>query len=158
MYLTKRHLSRRTVLRGMGASVFLPLLDSMIPARTALAETAARPLSRLACIEMVHGAAGSTMDGTNKHYWSPAAEGSNFEITETLSPLKNYRDYMTIVTGTDLRPAMAATPEEEGADHMRSSAAFLTAAHPKMTEGADIFNGTSIDQLYAKQFGQDTPL
>jgi len=142
----------------MGASVFLPLLDSMIPARTALAETAARPLSRLACIEMVHGAAGSTMDGTNKHYWSPAAEGSNFEITETLSPLKNYRDYMTIVTGTDLRPAMAATPEEEGADHMRSSAAFLTAAHPKMTEGADIFNGTSIDQLYAKQFGQDTPL
>jgi hypothetical protein len=138
--------------------VFLPLLDSMIPARTALASTAARPISRLTCIEMVHGAAGSTMDGTNKHYWSPAGEGSNFEITETLSSLKDYRDYMTIVTGTDLRPAMASTPEEEGADHMRSSAAFLTAAHPKMTEGADIFNGTSIDQLYAKRFGQDTPL
>ncbi|MBB5056859.1 hypothetical protein HDF16_001544 [Granulicella aggregans] len=158
MYLTKRHLSRRTMLRSMGATVCLPLLDAMVPARTALADTAARPTSRLTCIEMVHGAAGSTMDGTNKHYWSPAGEGSNFEMSDTLSPLANYRDYMTIVTGTDLRPAMASTPEEEGADHMRSSAAYLTAAHPKMTEGADIYNGTSIDQLYAKRFGQDTPL
>ena len=158
MFLTQRHLSRRTALRGMGASIFLPLLDSMIPASTALAQTAANPVSRLTCIEMVHGAAGSTLDGTNKHYWSPAAEGRNFEITETLSSLKRHQDYMTVITGTDLRPAMAATPEEEGADHMRSSAAFLTAAHPKMTEGADIYNGTSIDQLYAKKFGQDTPL
>jgi hypothetical protein len=146
------------MLRSMGATVCLPLLDAMIPARTALADTAARPTSRLTCIEMVHGSAGSTMDGTNKHYWSPAGEGSNFEMSDTLSPLANYRDYMTIVTGTDLRPAMASTPEEEGADHMRSSAAYLTAAHPKMTEGADIYNGTSIDQLYAKRFGQDTPL
>lgn len=158
MYLTKRHLSRRTMLRSMGATVCLPLLDAMVPARTALADTAARPMSRLTCIEMVHGAAGSTMDGTNKHYWSPAGEGSNFEMSDTLSPLANFRDYMTIVSGTDLRPAMASTPEEEGADHMRSSAAYLTAAHPKMTEGADIYNGTSIDQLYAKRFGQDTPL
>jgi hypothetical protein len=142
----------------MGATVCLPLLDAMVPARTALADTAARPMSRLTCIEMVHGAAGSTMDGTNKHYWSPAGEGSNFEMSDTLSPLANFRDYMTIVSGTDLRPAMASTPEEEGADHMRSSAAYLTAAHPKMTEGADIYNGTSIDQLYAKRFGQDTPL
>ncbi len=146
------------MLRSMGATVCLPLLDAMVPARTALADTAARPMSRLTCIEMVHGAAGSTMDGTNKHYWSPAGEGSSFEMSDTLSPLANYRDYMTIVSGTDLRPAMASTPEEEGADHMRSSAAYLTAAHPKMTEGADIYNGTSIDQLYAKRFGQDTPL
>ena len=158
MYLTKRHLSRRTMLRSMGATVCLPLLDAMIPARTALADTAARPTSRLTCIEMVHGAAGSTMEGTSKHYWSPAGEGSDFEMSDTLSPLAKYRDYMTIVSGTDLRPAMASTPEEEGADHMRSSAAYLTAAHPKMTEGADIYNGTSIDQLYAKRFGQDTPL
>jgi hypothetical protein len=142
----------------MGASVFLPLLDSMVPARTALADTAARPLSRLACIEIVHGAAGSTMDGSNKHYWSPTAEGSNFEMTETLASFKNHRDYMTIVTGTDLHGAMAATPAEEGGDHMRSSAAYLTAAHPKMTEGADIFDGISVDQLYAQRFGQDTPL
>jgi len=158
MFVTRRHLSRRAMLRGMGATVFLPLLDAMVPAATALAETAAKPRARLTCIEMVHGAAGSTMDGTSKHYWSPAGEGSNFEMTETLMPLKSYRDYMTVITGTDLRPAMAATPEEEGADHMRSSAAYLTAAHPKMTEGADIYNGISIDQLYAQKFGQDTPL
>jgi hypothetical protein len=142
----------------MGASVFLPLLDSMVPARTALADTAARPLSRLACIEIVHGAAGSTTDGSNKHYWSPTAEGSNFEMTETLAPFKDLRDYMTIVTGTELRPAEAATASEEGGDHLRTAATYLTAAHPKRTEGSDIFDGTSIDQLYAQRFGQDTPL
>ncbi len=158
MFNTKRHLSRRTVLHGMGATVFLPLLDSMIPANTALAETAAHPKSRLACIEMVHGAAGSTMDGTDKHYWSPAKEGADFEFTDTLAPLKDFRDYLTIVTGTDLHGAMAWDAAEEGADHMRSSAVYLTAAHPKMTEGADIHNGTSIDQFYAEKFGQDTPL
>jgi hypothetical protein len=107
---------------------------------------------------MVHGSAGSTMDGSNKHYWSPLTEGANFEFTDTLSPLQDFRDYMTVISGTDLKPAMASRPEEEGADHMRSSAAYLTAAHPKMTEGADILNGTSIDQLYAQRFGQDTPL
>jgi Protein of unknown function (DUF1552) len=158
MFNAKRHLSRRKVLRGMGASVFLPLLDAMIPASTAMAETAARPKSRLACVEIVHGAAGSTMDGTNKHYWSPATQGANFEFTETLAPLKDFRDYTTIVTGTDLHGAMAWDAAEEGADHMRSSAAYLTAAHPKMTEGADIYNGVSVDQYYAQKFGQDTPL
>jgi hypothetical protein len=158
MFNTKRHLSRRTVLHGLGATVALPLLDAMVPANTALAQTAAKPKPRLSCIEIVHGAAGSTMDGTDKHYWSPATEGSGFEITDTLSPLKDFRDHMTVVTGTDLHGAMAWDAAEEGADHMRSSAAFLTAAHPKMTEGADIFNGTSIDQLYAQKFGQDTPL
>jgi Protein of unknown function (DUF1552) len=158
MFNTKKHLSRRTVLRGMGASVFLPLLDSMVPASTALAETVARPKPRLACIEIVHGAAGSTMDGTNKHYWSPATEGANFEFTDTLKPLEDFRDYLTVITGTDLHGAMAWDAAEEGADHMRSSAAYLTAAHPKMTEGADIYNGTSIDQYYTQRFGQDTPL
>jgi hypothetical protein len=158
MFITKKHLSRRTLLRGMGSTLALPLLDAMIPASTALAQTAARPRSRLACIEMVHGSAGSTNFGTRKNIWSPAAEGRDWEFTDTLSPLKDFRDYMTIVTGTDLRGAMAWNHEEEGADHMRSSAAYLTAAHPKMTEGADIFNGISIDQLYAQRFGQDTPL
>src|SRR5580704_12771848 len=158
MFNTRRHLSRRAILRGMGSTVFLPLLDAMVPASTALAATAARPKSRLACIEIVHGSAGSTLDGTSKHYWSPAQEGSNFEMSETLSPLKDFRDYMTVITGTDLKGAMSGSAEEEGADHMRSSAAYLTAAHPKMTEGADIYNGISIDQIYAKQFGQDTPI
>lgn len=158
MFITRKHISRRTVLRGMGASLALPLLDSMVPAQTPLAKTAATPKSRLACIEMVHGAAGSTGEGSNKHYWSPSKVGTDFEFTQTLEPLEKYRDYLTIVSDTDLRPATAWSAAEEGADHFRSSAVYLTAAHPKMTEGSDYYVGTSIDQLYAQQFGQDTPL
>jgi hypothetical protein len=158
MFLTKKHMSRRTVLRGMGATIALPLLDSMIPVRTALANTAAAPVSRLACIEMVHGAAGSSADGIVKHYWSPTTEGRDFAFTPTLSPLEPFRDYITIVSDTDLNNARALSLAEEGADHTRSSSTFLTAAHPKQTEGSDISAGISIDQLFAKKFGQDTPL
>ncbi|HXA67597.1 MAG TPA: DUF1552 domain-containing protein [Bryobacteraceae bacterium] len=158
MYLTRKHLSRRTVLRGVGASLALPLLDSMVPAQTPLAKTAATPRSRLCCIEMVHGSAGSTVDGSNKHYWSPEKEGADFEFTQTLEPLASFRDYITVISDTDLRPAGAFADAEEGGDHFRSSSVFLTAAHPKLTMGADILCGTSVDQLYAQQFGQDTPL
>jgi Protein of unknown function (DUF1552) len=158
MFLTKKHLSRRSVLRGMGVTMALPLLDSMVPAQTPLSKTAATAPTRLACIEMVHGSAGSTGEGTNKHYWSPEKVGRDFEISQTLEPLAPYRDYLTIVSDTDLHPATAWAAAEEGADHFRSSAVYLTAAHPKMTEGSDYYVGTSIDQLYAQKFGQDTPL
>jgi hypothetical protein len=156
--ISKKHLSRRTVLRGLGVTLGLPLLDSMIPAQTPLRQTAAIPRTRLACIEMVHGAAGSTGEGTNKHYWAPAKEGSDFEWSQSLEPLEKFRDYVTIVSDTDLHPATAWAAAEEGADHFRSSSVYLTAAHPKMTEGSDYFAGTSLDQLYAQKFGQDTPL
>jgi hypothetical protein len=158
MFITKKHLSRRTVLRGIGVSLALPLLDSMVPAQTPVAKTAAAPKTRLACIEMVHGAAGSTADGTEKHYWSPAEEGRDFKFSQTLEPLEPLREYITVISDTDLHPATAWSAAEEGADHFRSSAVYLTAAHPKMTEGSDYFAGTSIDQLYAQRFGQDTPL
>jgi len=158
MFITKKHLSRRTVLRGMGVTIGLPFLDAMAPAQTPLRKTAAVPKSRFCAIEMVHGAAGSTVDGQSKHYWSPDTEGANFEITPTLASLEPYRDYLTIVSNTDLNNARAFTAKEEGADHTRSSAVFLTAAHPKMTEGADILCGPSIDQIYAQKFGQETPL
>jgi hypothetical protein len=158
MFITKKHLSRRTVLRGMGASLALPLLDSMVPAQTPVAQTAAAGRTRLACIEMVHGAAGSTGEGSNKHYWAPSKEGADFEWSQSLEPLAPFRDYITIVSDTDLHPATAWAAAEEGADHFRSSSVYLTAAHPKMTEGSDYYVGTSIDQLYAQKFGQDTPL
>jgi len=157
-FITKKHISRREVLRGMGVALSLPLLDSMVPAQTPLAKTAASPQTRLACIEMVHGAAGSTGEGTAKHYWSPEKEGADFEFSQTLEPLAPYRDYITIVSNTDLRPAEAWAAAEEGADHFRSSACYLTAAHPKMTEGSDYYVGASIDQIFAQQLGQDTPL
>jgi hypothetical protein len=158
MYVTKKHLSRRTLLRGLGVSLALPLLDSMVPAQTPLRKTAAVPRTRFAAIEMVHGAAGSTIDGAEKHYWSPEKTGSDFEISPTLRSLEPYRDYLTIVSDTDLNNAAALAANEEGADHTRSSAVFLTAAHPKMTEGSDIFLGASIDQIYARKAGQETPL
>ncbi|HUI54116.1 MAG TPA: DUF1552 domain-containing protein [Bryobacteraceae bacterium] len=157
-FVTKKHISRRTVLRGVGAALSLPLLDSMVPAQTPLRKTAAAPPTRLTCIEMVHGAAGSTGEGSNKHYWSPEKVGCDFEFTQTLAPLEPYRDYITIISDTDLHPATAYSAAEEGADHFRSSAVYLTAAHPKMTEGSDYFVGPSIDQVYAQKFGQDTPL
>src|SRR5580698_10316654 len=115
MFLTKKHLSRRSVLRGMGVTMALPLLDSMVPAQTPLHKTAAAPPTRLACIEMVHGSAGSTGEGTNKHYWSPEKTGSDFEFSQSLEPLAPFRDYITIVSDTDLHPATAWSAAEEGA-------------------------------------------
>lgn len=157
-FITKKHISRREVLRGMGVALALPLLDAMVPAQTPLRKTAAAARTRLCCIEMVHGAAGSTGQGTSRHYWAPEQTGRDFEFSQSLEPLAPYRDYITVVSHTDLHPATAYSPAEEGADHFRSSAVYLTAAHPKMTLGSDYYAGTSMDQLYAQQFGQDTPL
>ena len=157
-FITRKHLSRRSIIRGMGAALSLPLLDAMVPAQTPQAKTAAAVKPRLCTIEMVHGAAGSTGEGTEKHYWAPAKTGSDFEFSQTLEPVAPYRDYITIVSNTDLHPATAWAAAEEGADHFRSSAVYLTAAHPKMTEGSDYHVGISLDQLYAQQLCQDTPL
>jgi len=158
MYLTKKHVSRRTVLRGMGATVAIPLLDAMLPAAAARAAMQTDP-TRLVCIEMVHGAAGSSDYGAAQNLWSPAAVGSDFDLSPgALSPLEPFRDYLTIVSNTDVSQAEAFIPKEIGGDHFRSSAVFLTQSHPRQTEGSDIHAGTSMDQLYARRFGQDTPI
>jgi len=159
MYITKKHLSRRTVLRGMGVSMTLPLLDAMVPARTLWAQTAQSSPTRLAAIEMVHGSAGATKVGLAKNLWSPAEAGSNFDLTpSSLLPLESVREHVTIISNTDVRNAEAFTAPETGGDHFRSSATFLTQEHPKQTEGSDIHVGTSMDQLYAQRFGQETPI
>jgi Protein of unknown function (DUF1552) len=139
----------------MGAAVGLPFLDAMVPAQTPLRKTAAQPRSRLACIEMVHGAAGSTPEGADRHYWSPERDGANFDFSYSLKPLEPWREYITIISGTDARQAEAQAPTEGGADHFRSSAVYLTGAHAKQTAGADIANGISIDQMYAQKAGQN---
>jgi hypothetical protein len=158
MFITKKHLSRRTVLKGMGATVALPFLESMLPAMTPTA-VAASNRTRLVCIENVHGAAGSTKFGVEKNLWAPAAEGREFDLSKgNLLPLEPQKDHLTIVSNMDMHGAEAWELPELGGDHFRSSAVFLTAAHPKQTQGSDIFSGTSLDQLYAQKFGQDTPL
>jgi hypothetical protein len=145
-FLTKKHLPRRTMLRGLGASIALPLLDSMLPAQTPLAKTAARPRSRLSCIYVPHGA---TMDK-----WTPAQPGSAFEFTEILNPLEKFRDKICVVSNLGHANA-AGVGSDAGADHARSAAVYLSGAHP---EKDSIKVGATIDQIAAAHIGQDTPL
>ena len=159
-FITGKHISRRTMLRGMGASLGLPLLDAMIPARRLWASTsAATPGTRLVCIEQVHGAAGCNDLGASLNLWSPKATGRDFDLSPTsLRSLEPFRDYLTIVSDTDSRMADAFSAPEIGGDHFRTSAVFLTQSHPKQTEGSDVHVGTSMDQLYVQRLGQDTPI
>jgi hypothetical protein len=149
MFITKKHIPRRTFLRGMGVTLALPLLDAMLPAQTPLARTAASPKTRVGFIFIPHGASMS--------YWTPASEGANFQLTPILSPLEPYRDRLTIVSGTAHRMA-DAQPGEKGGDHATPAAVFLSGSHPRRTTGQDVRLGTTVDQVLAKQIGQDTPL
>src|SRR5947208_6340194 len=161
-FIAGKHIPRRTMLRGLGATVALPFLDAMVPARglwTKTASAASLDRTRLVCIEMVHGAAGSNDWGASQRLWSPSETGHSFDLTPSaLNPLEPYRKYLTIVSDTDVRAAEAVTPPEIGGDHFRSSAVFLTQTHPKQTESSDVRAGVSLDQIYAKRFGQDTPI
>jgi hypothetical protein len=130
----------------MGVSVALPLLDSMVPAQTPLARTAATSKSRLSCIYVPHGA---TM-----YKWTPEKEGSGFEFTETLMPLEKFRDRINVVSNT-AHPAASGVGSDAGADHARSAAVYLSGAHPAKDA---ISVGTTIDQIVAAKIGQDTPL
>jgi hypothetical protein len=145
-FITKKYLSRRTLLRGVGVSIGLPLLDSMVPAQTPLSKTAAASKSRLSCIYVPHGA---TMDK-----WTPAAEGTGFSFTEILTPLEKFRDRVSIVSNL-AHPAAGGVGSDAGADHARSAAVFLSGVHP---EKDSIRVGTTIDQIAAQHIGQDTPL
>ncbi|HLA89779.1 MAG TPA: DUF1552 domain-containing protein [Gemmatimonadaceae bacterium] len=158
-FLTGKSLPRRTFVRGMGATVALPFLDAMVPAGLNSWRYAGSDRTRLVAIEMVHGAAGCNELGAKLNLWSPAAEGRKFDLSPTaLNSLEPYRDYLTIISNTDARQAEPTAPKEIGGDHFRSSAVFLTHAHPRQTEGSDVRVGASLDQLYAKRFGQETPI
>jgi hypothetical protein len=149
-FITKKHLSRRTFLRGAGVTMALPFLESMVPAQTPLSKTAANPKSRLACIYIPHGA---TMD-----HWTPATEGTGFEFAEILKPLEPFRDYVNVVSGLCHPQAGPTDGEDSGGalDHNRAVAVFLTGSHPK--KGAQSYVGVSVDQVIAEKLGQDTPL
>lgn len=150
MFITKKHLSRRTMLRGLGTTLALPLLDAMIPAATALAQTAAAPKPRLGCIYIPHGA---TMD-----LWTPKTLGRDFEMSPILKPLEAYRDYLTVISNLAHRQVAPWSGEDTGGaeNHVRAAAVFLTGAHPVKGDIAQV--GVSVDQLAARSLGQDTPL
>ena len=144
MFITKKSLPRRTFLRGMGATLALPLLDSMIPARTLLAQTAAKPLPRLGFVYVPHGAIYDK--------WTPATTGAGFEFTPILKPLEPFRDYVNVVSGLGHRAA------DTTAVHSLSPTTWLSGVRPKATQGVDAFAGVTADQIAAQAIGQDNPL
>jgi len=148
MFISKKHVSRRTVLRGAGAALALPLLDAMLPAATALAQTPANPKPRFVGCFVPHGMAPG--------YWVPNKEGIGFDFSFCLKPLEPYRDHVTILSGLHSRSA-EPPPGVTGADHW-VAAAFLCANKPKKTAGADVYAGTTIDQIIAQKIGQETLL
>jgi hypothetical protein len=146
MFISKRHLPRRTFLRGMGATIALPLLDAMVPA---MAATPAR-LSRYSFLHVPHGAAPG--------YWRPTGSGKQWALSRILQPIAPFKDHITVISGTDHRMATSLSPEESAGDHSRTAAVYLSAAHPKRTEGQDIAAGVTIDQVLARKIGQQSPL
>lgn len=141
MFITKKHISRRTVLRGVGAAVSLPLLDAMIPAGTALAQTAAAPTPRMGFIYFPHGAIMKS--------WTPATTGTDYQMSEILKPLEPYRSQMTIVTGLRNKGGESSDP------HGIMAGTWLSAFGIKNREGD---RGTTADQIAARHLGKDTPL
>ncbi len=142
MFITKKHLDRRTVLRGMGAAIGLPLLDAMIPARTALAQTAAAPKPHLGFIYFPHGA---VIDK-----WTPSATGKDFDFPQIIKPLEPHRKYVTIVSGLENKPAISP------AVHAIMPGTWLSCVHPRASN--DPWGGVTVDQIAAQHIGQDTPL
>ncbi len=141
MTIMKRALPRRTILRGLGATVALPLLDAMVPAASALAQTAARPVHRFQAIYAPNGMA--------MPYWTPAAEGTGFELTPILAPLAPFRDQLLVLSG--LRSSWTYV-------HAGASASFLTGTARGGQNETDVLASTSIDQLLARELGKDTQL
>lgn len=150
MFITKKHLPRRTFLRGIGATVALPLLDAMLPAATALANTPGKPQTRYAFLHLPHGAIMGK--------FTPKNVGRNFDFTPILEPFRPHQKYMTVISNLDHRMATSQSPEEAAGDHDRTASVFLSGAHIKRTAGQDIHAGVTIDQVLAKKMGQDTPM
>jgi hypothetical protein len=149
MIISKKSLSRRTVLRGMGVSLALPLLDSMVPAMTAMRLTAANPVRRFGTVYVPNG--------IQMINWKPQTVGTDFELSPILSPMAPLRDKMVVVSGLTNKVA-DALPGEGAGDHSRGPASFLTCVHVRKTEGSDLQAGVSLDQLVARAYARETQL
>jgi len=148
MFITKKHISRRTILKGAGATLALPLLDAMVPAATALAQTAAAPKARFVGCFVPHGMAPG--------FWVPEKVGENPDFPFNWKPLEPFRNHVTILSGMHSRSA-EPPPGATGADHW-VAAAFMCANKPRKTAGADVYAGTTIDQIIAQRYGQENLL
>ena len=144
--MTHRHLPRRTFLRGLGAAVALPMLDAMVPAFASHSRLLASPPCRLAFAYVPNGI---IMED-----WSPTAEGPEFELTRILQPLATYREDWMLLSGLTHNNGRALG--DGAGDHARASASYLTGVHPRKTDGVDIKNGISVDQLAAQAIGGKT--
>jgi hypothetical protein len=151
VFITKASLPRRTFLRGMGAVLGLPLLDAMVPALGAAAPASPR---RLGFVYLPNGVA---MNFKGINYWKPVGTGRTFELSPILTPFAAFRDHMVVVSGTSQHQADVLQDGANG-DHTRGTSTWLTGVHPKHTEGADVQNGVSADQIAARQLGAETPL
>jgi hypothetical protein len=149
MFITKKHIPRRTFLRGVGTTLALPFLESMLPAQTPLSKTEAAPgaVRRFLGIWHPHGAAPG--------YWSPVQEGKDFEFSFITKPLEPFRDRVTLISGLDMNESFA-TEEEPGGDHAKG-AALLSGARPRRN-AVSPYLGVTIDQLIANKYGRDTIL
>ena len=156
MIITKTCLPRRTFLRGMGATLALPLLDSMVPALSATAKTAANPVRRLGFIYFPHGSV--TWVPGDGNTWTPPGEGGHLnELSPILRTLEPVKDQLLVLTNMEHKNAQG-NGTDGNAEHTRSNASWLSAARPKMTEGADVRLATTVDQIAAKQICRDTRL
>jgi hypothetical protein len=153
MIITGKALPRRTFVRGLGVALGLPMLDAMVPPMSALAQTPAIGTRRLGFIYMPNGVAkNSSID-----YWTPANEGKGFQMSQILAPLEPFRDRMLVISGLDQNKAETGDDGASG-DHTRGTSSWLTGVYPKRTEGADVKNGISADQIAASVLGKDTAL
>lgn len=149
MFISKIALPRRTFLRGIGATVALPLLDAMVPALTAQSKTAAGPVRRLGFVYTPNGA---TMSA-----WTPAGAGPALvELSPTLMPLAPFKDQVVVPTGLCQRQAESLG--DGNGEHSRGQTVWLSGVHPKRTEGSDVRNATTVDQIAAQSIGTDTRL
>src|SRR5215472_11185742 len=157
-FISKKHIPRRVLLRGAGVALALPLLDSMVPAQTPLSRTAAVPKTRFTGIFVPHGAAPGwwVPEGGGPGEPKSAPGSKSFEYPMIMKPLEAFRDQTTIISGLWSKSA-EPPPGQTGADHW-VAAAFLCADKPKKTTGADIYDGTTIDQMIAQKIGQDSLL
>ena len=149
MIITKKALPRRTILRGLGATIALPFLDAMAPALTATARSAANPVPRLGFFYVPNG-----MFLPNFHPKGPG--GKNFELSPTLTPLEPFRDQLVVLSGLSNRGVVS--PNEGGGVHTRAHGGWLSGVLPKRTEGADLLAGKTIDQYAADKLGAETSL